>query len=105
MQYGVTLNLNMQYGVTLSLNMQYGVTLSLNMQYGVTLSLNKITQNKNFHFCTFNGPSVGTASDDDVNLVTLEAWHGTYGKCCEYQLTILIIKRTRCTNFSNLFLE
>jgi hypothetical protein len=33
------------------------------MQYGVTFSLNKITQNTTFHFCTLNGPSVGTASD------------------------------------------
>ena len=48
---------------------------------------------------------LGTALDDEVILVTLEAWHGIYGKCCEYQLTVLIIQPTRYTNFSNLFLE
>jgi hypothetical protein len=69
------------------------------MQYGVTFGLNKITQNTNFNFCTFNGPSVGTASDNEVILVTLEALHGIYGKSYEYQPIILIIKPTRCTNF------
>jgi len=54
----------------------------------VSLCLNKITQNTTFQFCTlFSGPSVGTAWDNDVILVTPEAWHGIYGKCCEYQLT------------------
>jgi hypothetical protein len=57
------------------------------MQYGVAFSLNKITENTTYQFCTFHGPSVGNASYNDVNLVTMEAWHDIYGKCCEYQLT------------------
>jgi hypothetical protein len=54
----------------------------------VSLCLNEITQNTTFQFCTLlNGPSVGTAWDNEVILVTSEAWHGIYGKYCEYQLT------------------
>jgi len=53
----------------------------------VSLCPNKITQNTTFQFCTFSGPSVGTASDNEVILVTQEAWHGIYGSCCECRLT------------------